>query len=140
MEAYPAAALRLWSTGDGRPLAWAGYKTEATSRATLLEQLAEIVDLEHDGAAGHVEQMIASDDALDAMLCALIATAVARGQTFSVDAPVRAGDLVPPSTRVPIRSRHSRGAPRPSRGAAPVRHRARAPRGLDPRAPASAAA
>lgn len=100
VEAYPAAALRLWSTGDGRPLAWAGYKTEATSRATLLEQLAEIVDLEHDGAAGHVEQMIASDDALDAMLCALIATAVARGQTFSVDAPVRAGDLVPPSTRV----------------------------------------
>lgn len=99
-EVYPAAALRLWSTGDGRPLAWAGYKTEATSRAALLEQLAEIVDLERPGASEYVEQMTASDDALDAMLCALIASAIARGQTFAVDEAVRAGDLVPPSTRV----------------------------------------
>lgn len=99
-EVYPAAALRLWSASDGRPLAWAGYKTEATAREQLLEQLAEAVDLETPGAEAQVERMIASDDALDAMLCALVASAVAQGKTFSVDAPVRAGDLVPPSTRV----------------------------------------
>jgi Protein of unknown function (DUF429) len=95
-EVYPAAALRLWSTGDGRPLATAGYKTEPASRERLLGQLGEVVGIP-DLA---LEQMIASDDALDALLCALIAGAVARGLTFGVDEPVRAGDLVAPSTRV----------------------------------------
>lgn len=99
-EVYPAAALRLWGASDGRPLAWAGYKTDASARELLIEQLAEAVDLEAPGAEVHVEHMVACDDALDAMLCALVASAVARGTTFSVDAPVRAGDLVPPSTRV----------------------------------------
>ncbi len=99
-EVYPAAALRLWSTSEGLPLAWAGYKTEASARTLLLEQLVEIVDLDGPESEASVERMIASDDALDAMLCALVASAVARGRTFTVDAPVRAGDLVPPSTRV----------------------------------------
>jgi hypothetical protein len=100
VEVYPAAALRLWSTSDGRPLARAGYKTEASVREELLGQLAEVVDVDAPGAELHVERMIDSDDALDALLCALVAGAVARGETFSVDAKVRADDLVLPSTRV----------------------------------------
>jgi Protein of unknown function (DUF429) len=97
-EVYPAAALRLWSTGDGRPLAWSGYKVDMAAREVLLRQLAEVVDVELEGEIA--AQMIASDDALDALLCALVAGTIARGGTFSVDEPVRAGDLVPPSSRV----------------------------------------
>lgn len=98
-EVYPAAALRLWSASDGRPLAWAGYKAEPAARTVLLSQLSEIVELTGDAAAHHAA-MVASDDALDALLCALVAATVARGGTFGVDAAVEAGDLVPPSTRV----------------------------------------
>ncbi|MBO9533397.1 MAG: DUF429 domain-containing protein [Solirubrobacteraceae bacterium] len=95
-EVYPAAALRLWSAADGLPLAAAGYKTESDARERLLGQLAEVVEL---GEGDH-EQLVLFDDAVDALLCALIARAVATGRTFGVDEPVRAGDLVPPSTRV----------------------------------------
>lgn len=95
-EVYPAAALRLWSTGDGRPLATAGYKTEAAAREVLLAQLSEVVE----GDDAYWDDMVAADDALDALLCALIAGSVARGATLSVDEPVLAGALVPPSTRV----------------------------------------
>lgn len=95
-EVYPAAALRLWSTDDGRPLAWAGYKIDPAARAVLLGQLSEIVDATDEQLA----EMERWDDALDALLCALVAGCVARGATFAVDEPVQAGDLVPPSTRV----------------------------------------
>ncbi len=44
--------------------------------------------------------MVLFDDALDAMLCACIARAVATGQALGPDEPVRAGALVPPSSRV----------------------------------------
>lgn len=95
-EVYPAAALRLWSDGEGRPLAAAGYKTEPEARERLLGQLAEVVEI----GESELEQMVLIDDALDALLCALVARAAATRRTFSVDDPVRAGDLVPPSTRV----------------------------------------
>jgi hypothetical protein len=97
-EVYPAAALRLWGAHDGRPLAWSGYKVDPAARTVLLRQLSAVVDLDLDGAAVH--SMTVSDDALDALLCALVAGAVARAETFAVDDAVRAGDLVPPSTRV----------------------------------------
>ncbi|MEH3053386.1 MAG: DUF429 domain-containing protein [Patulibacter minatonensis] len=96
-EVYPAAALRLWSVGDGQPLASAGYKTEREARERMVAQLGEVVQADDDAVW---ESLRATDDALDSLLCALIAGSVARGATFSVDSPVHAGDLVPPSTRV----------------------------------------
>lgn len=95
-EVYPAAALRLWSTGDGRPLAQAGYKALPAPREALLAQLSEVVEI----TDAQWELMVEFDDALDALLCALVAGCAARGGTFSVDEPVAAGDLVAPSTRV----------------------------------------
>lgn len=83
-EVYPSAALRCWTTAGGEPLPIAGYKTEPEARALLVEILSEVVacTTEQRGA------MVARDDALDALLCALVARAVATGNTLSVQQPV----------------------------------------------------
>ena len=39
-EVYPAAALRMWTTDDGRPLPTASYKTHSIHREPLLHELA----------------------------------------------------------------------------------------------------
>lgn len=74
VEVYPAAALVLWG------LPRAGYKSEAEARERLLTAL--------EAAApwliwepGALEVCLDSDDALDAVLCALIARAAALGLT-----------------------------------------------------------
>ena len=74
VEVYPAAALLLWG------LPRAGYKAEAEAREELLASL--------EAAApwlvwepGAREACLESDDALDAVLCALIARAAALGLT-----------------------------------------------------------
>ena len=73
VEVYPAAALRVWN------LPFRGYKgtTNRAARDVLVDGLLERapwLDL-------HDEQLLCreSDDALDAVLCALIARAVACG-------------------------------------------------------------
>lgn len=74
LEAYPAAALLLWE------LPRDGYKTDPAAREELLaalEAAAPWLDWE-DGAR---EACVESDDALDAVLCALIARAAALGLT-----------------------------------------------------------
>ncbi len=70
-EVYPGASLRLWGFST------TGYRTAPESRAILVEAIQEKapwLDLE-----GHAEQMIASADALDAVIAALAARAAALG-------------------------------------------------------------
>ena len=74
LEVYPAAALLLWG------LPREGYKASGEAREELLATIeAEAPWLEW--APGAWEACVASDDALDAVLCALIARAAALGLT-----------------------------------------------------------
>jgi len=74
VEVYPAAALALWGLARER------YKASAKAREELLtaiEAAAPWLDWEPDAR----EHCVESDDALDAVLCALIARAAALGLT-----------------------------------------------------------
>jgi len=74
LEAYPAAALLLWGLPRG------GYKASAEARSELLaaiEAAAPWLAWEPGGR----EACVDSDDALDAVLCALLARAAALGLT-----------------------------------------------------------
>lgn len=74
VEAYPAAALLLWD------LPREGYKSDSAAREDLLaalENAAPWLVWEEDAREACVE----SDDALDAVLCGLIARAAAFGLT-----------------------------------------------------------
>jgi len=76
LEAYPAAALLLWG------LPRSGYKASAEARLELLaaiEAQAPWLDWE----PGACEVCLDSDDALDAVLCALIARAAAFALTVA---------------------------------------------------------
>lgn len=70
-EVYPAAALRIWQ------LPTAGYKTDRSARAVLMETLAAQAHWLDWG--GHQAACIDSDDVLDAVVCALMAGAVLSG-------------------------------------------------------------
>jgi predicted nuclease with RNAse H fold len=74
VEAYPAAALLLWG------LPRDGYKADAEERSELLDAIeAEAPWLAWEPGAR--EACLGSDDALDAVLCALLARAAALGLT-----------------------------------------------------------
>ncbi len=74
LEVYPAAALLLWGLPRER------YKADPGAREELLAALeAEAPWLEWEPGAR--EACVESDDALDAVLCALIARAAALGLT-----------------------------------------------------------
>jgi predicted nuclease with RNAse H fold len=74
LEAYPAAALLLWGLPRER------YKASAEAREELLRAIeAEAPWL--DWEPGAREACVSSDDALDAVLCALLARAAALGLT-----------------------------------------------------------
>jgi predicted nuclease with RNAse H fold len=82
VEAYPAAALLLWG------LPRAGYKASAEARSELLAAIEAAAPwLAWDPGAR--EACVDSDDALDAVLCALLARAAALGLTE----PPPAGEL-----------------------------------------------
>ncbi len=81
-EVYPAAALLLWG------LERTGYKADPEAREKLLAALEEQAPW-LEWAPGAREACVESDDALDAVLCALIARAAALGLT----APPTASDL-----------------------------------------------
>lgn len=72
-EVYPAAALRLWG------IATAGYKRDSVVRERILADLARRMPWLDRG--GFDARLAASDHALDALLCALLARAVDRGLT-----------------------------------------------------------
>ncbi len=76
VEVYPAAALKHWG------LAHQSYKSKAKaeSRAVLVTELVERTRPWLDWA-GHDETCRASDDALDAVLCAVLARLTAFGRT-----------------------------------------------------------
>lgn len=84
VEAYPAAALRLW----GLPSRMYKGAKNAGTRWALIERLLGVAGGWLDAGAGHVELCRRSDDALDALIAALIARAAAMGQVE----PVPAGD------------------------------------------------
>ena len=74
VEAYPAAALLLWD------LPRDGYKTDPAAREDLLAVLEERAPW-LAWEPGAREACVESDDALDAVLCALVARAAALGLT-----------------------------------------------------------
>jgi hypothetical protein len=77
MEVYPAAALRIWG------LPWRGYKGKANSRYlnTLVDELKRAAPWL---VLDHAETLCrTNDDALDAVVCALIARAAKTGHTIS---------------------------------------------------------
>ena len=80
VEVYPAAALRHWA------LPHKGYKRPAnlTSLGVLVDQLGERMPWLHLGA--HEALCRRSDDALDAVVCALVARAVVLGRVQQPDA------------------------------------------------------
>ena len=85
VEVYPGAALPLWS-GEAADLKLdpGGYKgtkpNEVTKRERLLETLERAAPWLHIEAAER-GLCVKSDDALDAVLCALVARAAERGLT-----------------------------------------------------------
>jgi predicted nuclease with RNAse H fold len=74
LEAYPAAALAMWELRSER------YKASAEAREELLAAL-EAKAPWLDWEPGAREACLDSDDALDAVLCALLARAAALGLT-----------------------------------------------------------
>jgi predicted nuclease with RNAse H fold len=74
LEVYPAAALLLWG------LPREGYKASAEAREELLEAIESQAPW-LEWTPGAREACVDSDDALDAVLCALIARAAALGLT-----------------------------------------------------------
>jgi len=74
VEAYPAAALLLWE------LPRDGYKSDPEAREQLLAALESTAPWLEWGE-GAREACVESDDAIDAVLCALIARAAAFGLT-----------------------------------------------------------
>jgi len=77
LEVYPAAALAMWG------LPRKGYKEAKgrDTRAKILERLKPHVDV-----GGHHEKLLESDDALDALVAALIAQCWLKGCCFPVPA------------------------------------------------------
>lgn len=73
VEVYPAASLKTWRLPHN------GYKTPANSsaRAKLVDAIGE--DLPWLDFGTHAETCIHSDDALDAVICAVVAGLVHRG-------------------------------------------------------------
>ena len=81
VEVYPAAALRIWGFSTR------GYKGPrgGAARVAMLSALEGTLDLSEEGRAACAR----SDDALDALVCALVARAFALGLC----------DTVPPEQR-----------------------------------------
>lgn len=82
-EVYPAAALKVWAQEDSsNAVVWQGYKRAAgtADRERILGALEQIVgELQIDPSQRALCR--ASDDALDALVCALVARAVGLGLT-----------------------------------------------------------
>lgn len=76
VEAYPAAALRIWG------LAWKGYKgpKKEAARAKQVERLAEKTSSWLTLSAEDRSRCVESDDILDALVVALVARASAIGR------------------------------------------------------------
>ncbi|WP_409485402.1 DUF429 domain-containing protein [Arsenicicoccus dermatophilus] len=81
-EVYPAAALSTWG------LVSRGYKDDAAVRAALVADLAAACPVVELGE--HRALMAASDDAMDAVVCALVARAAALGLTHPAPSEVPA--------------------------------------------------
>jgi predicted nuclease with RNAse H fold len=81
VEAYPDASLRRWLPDL---LPWTSYKRVAGEkrREEILGALLDRLRLDLDG---HERACIDSDDCLDALVCALVARAAARGETVPPD-------------------------------------------------------
>jgi hypothetical protein len=87
VEVYPAGALAMWG------LPYRGYKSRSLATAENARTAREaILDALCDHAAGWliipgeaVELLAASDDALDALICALVAYATAAAKTYPPD-------------------------------------------------------
>jgi hypothetical protein len=82
VEVYPAAALRAW----GLPAA--GYKKDSAVRALILGAISDQLDGWLDVSAVE-SRCLASDHALDALLCALVAFASATAATEAPPAAER---------------------------------------------------
>lgn len=74
VETYPAAALRVW----GLPYQRYKGRDRTAALGQLVDELVAVAPLDLGGAADLCRQ---SDDALDAVLCALVARAAALGTT-----------------------------------------------------------
>lgn len=90
-EAYPDAALRCWLPSFWEAAPRDSYKGTSQAAVTRREQITETVlselgdNFEVSDAARQACE--ASDDCLDALVCALVARAVALGQTMSPQDP-----------------------------------------------------
>lgn len=86
-EVYPAAALALWGVTHR------GYKGRraADVRSRMLTDLQELAGGLLD-IAGHREELVAVDHTFDALVCALVAGAVARGRLLAGSGPADPAD------------------------------------------------
>jgi predicted nuclease with RNAse H fold len=91
-EVYPAAALREWN------VATKGYKKDAAARTHLLTQLASgsWVDF-----GGFDEELVRTDHALDAFICAVVARAASTGHVVEIPMSLRADAAVEGWIHVP---------------------------------------
>jgi predicted nuclease with RNAse H fold len=85
-EAYPAAALTAWSLEDGGPkLDPVGYKDRSAAarkkRRELTNELLGALGDDFGIEEKHKDECYRSDDALDALICALVARARQQGRT-----------------------------------------------------------
>lgn len=85
VETYPAAALRLWQLPSRGYKGTAGAAVRAGLVAALLDRLPGL------DVAGHRDLLVASDHALDALVCALLARAVRLGLTEAPSDSAAAG-------------------------------------------------
>ena len=80
-EVYPGAALNIWSKTWLTGLI-AGYKGKTDAHSGQRKRLAAVIfDAAHVRDVGALAKCEASDDALDAVICALLARLIACGQT-----------------------------------------------------------
>ena len=86
VEVYPAAALRRWG------FTWRGYKRkeQADARRLLVERVFKETAPWLSVAPAETELCLASDDAFDALVAALVARAVAAGLVEPIPAEERA--------------------------------------------------
>jgi hypothetical protein len=95
VEVYPGAALALWSDETAKvELLPTGYKGKDGADARevlvgLLEHAAPWLVLEPSMSA----EMVANDDVLDAVLCAMVARAAATGQTMKPSTVAETHDM-----------------------------------------------
>jgi predicted nuclease with RNAse H fold len=97
-EVHPGATLRLWSQAGGEPYSVRSYRTNGYG-STREQFVIELIESGVQVTPAQAEDLFASADAVDALVCALVARAVGLGKTLAPGEPVDLEHLAPKVTQ-----------------------------------------